>query len=156
LYLTDADQMRTHGHATPVILLPLVLSLAMLDGPALLPAQATNASAPSAASSSGEEGLASFYASRRHGRRTASGETFDNTALVAAHPSLPFGTRVRVTNLGNGRSVEVRIVDRGPSDGRRKEGYVIDLSRAAANRLGFVKKGRASVRLEVIGGKGSK
>ena len=148
--------MRTHGHASPVILLPLVLSLAMLGGPASLRAQATDASAPSAASRSREEGLASFYANRRHGRRTASGKTFDNKALVAAHPSLAFGTRVRVTNLGNGRSVEVRIVDRGPSDGRRKEGYVIDVSRAAASKLGFVKQGHARVRLEVIGGEGSK
>ena len=146
--------MRTHGYASPVILLLLVLSLAILDGPASLRAQATNASAPAATTS--EEGLASFYANRRHGRRTASGEEFDNKALVAAHPSLAFGTRVRVTNLGNGRSVEVRIVDRGPSDGRRKEGYVIDVSRAAASKLGFLKQGHARVRLEVIGSKSSK
>lgn len=97
------------------------------------------------------EGLASFYTKRRQGRPAASGERFDNRALVAAHPSLPFGTRLRVTNLANGRSVVVNVVDRGPSASRQRKGYVIDLSRAAARALGFVHAGNAKVRLEVIG-----
>ena len=145
--------MRLQENLSPRALLPLILSVVLLAHPRPLLAQTRGADKASAASTTGQEGLASYYANRRHGRRTASGETFDNKALVAAHPSFAFGTRVRVTNIGNGRSVEVRIVDRGPSEGRRKEGYVIDLSRAAASKLGFVKQGHARVRLEVIGGK---
>jgi rare lipoprotein A len=120
--------------------------------PAALRAQARTDSSitPSGTAVAANEGLASFYAKRRQGRRTASGERFDNKALVAAHPSLPFGTRLRVTNLANGRSVEVRVVDRGPSATRQREGYVIDLSRAAARALSFVRAGRTKVRLEVI------
>lgn len=82
-------------------------------------------------------GLASWYGEKFHGRRTASGERFDMNALTAAHPSLPFGSRVRVRNLRNGREVEVRINDRGPFTG----GRVIDLSRAAAQVLGLVQAG---------------
>ncbi len=93
-----------------------------------------------------EEGLASWYGGKFHGRRTASGEIFDTGQLTAAHRSLPFGTRVQVTNLENGRSVVVRINDRGPF----VEGRVIDLSRAAAARIGITGKGVASVRLEVV------
>ena len=144
--------MRTHNDLSPIALLPLILCVVLLAHPRPLTAQTRDANRPRAASSTEQEGLASYYANRRQGRRTASGETFDNKALVGAHPSLAFGTRVRVTNLGNGRAVEVRIVDRGPAEARQKEGYVIDLSRAAASRLGFVKQGHARVRLEVVGG----
>ena len=79
-----------------------------------------------------ESGIASWYGGRFHGRKTASGEAFDMDALTAAHPKLPFGSWVRVRNLVNGRSVDVRINDRGPHIKRR----VIDLSRAAARALG--------------------
>jgi rare lipoprotein A len=103
-----------------------------------------------------QEGLASFYSGRRQGRRTASGERFDNRALVAAHPTLPFDTKLRVTNLENGRTVEVRVVDRGPSAARQREGYVIDLSRAAARALRFTRAGHTRVRLEVVKAAGSK
>jgi rare lipoprotein A len=82
-------------------------------------------------------GIASWYGPRFHGRRTASGERFDMHALTAAHPSLPFGTVVRVRSLVNGREVEVRINDRGPHIQRR----VIDLSRAAAKSLGLLDSG---------------
>jgi rare lipoprotein A len=68
-------------------------------------------------------------------------------AMVAAHPTYPFETVVRVTNLGNGRSATVRILDRGPSRGT---GAIIDLSRKAADRLGFIREGRTRVRLEVV------
>jgi len=91
-------------------------------------------------------GMASWYGRRYHGRRTASGERFDMRAATAAHPTLPFGTRVRVTNLGNGRSVIVRINDRGPFTKRR----IIDVSRAAAERLGFIRAGVARVRVQVV------
>jgi rare lipoprotein A len=92
-----------------------------------------------------EVGKASFYAHRFHGRSTASGETYDETKLTAAHRTLPFGTRVRVTNLENGRSVSLRINDRGP----HRKGRVIDVSYVAAKRLGFVRDGVARVRVEV-------
>ncbi len=90
-------------------------------------------------------GAASWYGSRFQGRRTASGERFDMNALTAAHKSLPFGTRVRVTNPANGRSVVVRINDRGPYHG----GRIIDLSRKAARSVGINGVGR--VTLEVLG-----
>lgn len=96
------------------------------------------------------EGLASYYGERFHGRLTASGVRFDMRQLVAAHPTYPFGTIVRVTHLGNRRSVRVRIVDRGPAAGPRAEGVVIDLSQAAARALRFLEAGRARVRIEVL------
>ena len=91
-------------------------------------------------------GRASWYGPGFHGRRTANGEVFNQNALTAAHRSLPFGTRVRVTNVNNGRSVVVRINDRGPFKG----GRVIDLSAAAAHNLGMVHHGVVTVRLEVL------
>lgn len=99
-----------------------------------------------------EEGLASWYGAKFQGRTTASGVPFDKNKLVAAHPSLPFGTRVRVERLSTGESVEVEIVDRGPAAGPRRAGVVIDLSEAAAERLDFIDAGRTRVRLEVVGG----
>jgi rare lipoprotein A len=96
------------------------------------------------------DGLASFYGEQFHGKTTASGVRFDMKALVAAHPSYPFGTRVRVTNLANGRAVQVRIVDRGPAAAPRAAGVIIDVSRRAAESLRFVADGRARVRVEVL------
>lgn len=97
-----------------------------------------------------EEGLASWYGGEFHGRRTASGILFDRRAMVAAHPVLPFGTRVRVLRLATGSSVVVRIVDRGPAERARQAGVVIDLSEGAAERLGFIRAGRTRVRLEIL------
>ena len=91
-------------------------------------------------------GMASFYGRRFAGRPTASGEAFDPTQLTAAHRTLPFGSLVRVTNPRNGRSVVVRINDRGPFHGRR----VIDLSRAAAEEIGIVQSGQGRVELELL------
>ena len=96
------------------------------------------------------EGLASFYGREFHGRITASGIKFDMNAMVAAHPSYPFGTRVRVTNLANGRSAIVRIVDRGPAAELQAGGLIIDVSRRAAQALDFVQRGRTRVRLDVL------
>src|SRR4029453_14084067 len=96
------------------------------------------------------QGLASFYGPGFEGKRTASGVAFDKTAMVAAHPTYPFGTVVRVTNLANKRQGVVRVVDRGPPKGPRAEGVVIDLSSGAASDLGFVRRGRTRVRLEVL------
>jgi rare lipoprotein A len=89
------------------------------------------------------QGLASFYT---EGTQTASGEHFDTHELTAAHPSLPFGTRLRVTNVATGRSVTVRVNDRGPFVG----GRVVDVSYAAAERLGMVGQGTAKVKLDVV------
>jgi rare lipoprotein A len=86
-------------------------------------------------------GLASWYGQKIHGRRTASGERFDMHALTAAHPSLPFGTRLKVRNPANGREVVVRVNDRGPRRGNR----IIDLSRAAAQAIGLVAAGVGTV-----------
>lgn len=93
-------------------------------------------------------GSASYYASKFHGRLTASGERFDNGALTAAHRTLPFGSLVRVINPANGKSVTVRINDRGPFT----KGRVIDVSRAAAEELGLVARGHAPVELALIEG----
>lgn len=93
-----------------------------------------------------ETGKASYYGGKFHGRRTASGERYDQNALTAAHKTLPFGTYVRVTAEWNQKSVEVRITDRGPY----KKGRVIDLSTAAAAELGMLSKGVGNVTLEVI------
>jgi len=96
------------------------------------------------------EGLATYYGKEFDGKKTASGARFDAKALVAAHPTYPFGTIVRVTNLGNGRTIEVRIIDRGPAAGPRSSGVVIDVSYHAAEALRFVSDGKARVRLEVL------
>jgi len=92
------------------------------------------------------EGKASYYGARHHGNKTASGERFDQHALTAAHRSLPFGTRVRVTNLHNDKQVVVRINDRGPF----VRGRIIDLSRAAAERLDMLRAGVVPVRVQQL------
>jgi rare lipoprotein A len=91
----------------------------------------------------GSRGLASFYS---EGEKTASGEQFDPNELTAAHPSLPFGTRLRVTNVSTGRSVTVRVNDRGPF----VRGRVVDVSYSAARALGMVHSGVANVKLDVV------
>jgi rare lipoprotein A len=96
------------------------------------------------------EGLASYYGPGFDGKTTASGVRFDMNAMVAAHPTYPFGTVVRVTNLANQRVVEVRILDRGPAQGPRAAGVLIDVSYGAAQALGFIQDGRTRVRLEVL------
>jgi peptidoglycan lytic transglycosylase len=95
-----------------------------------------------------QTGTASWYGPGFNGNRTSSGEIYDQNELTAAHQTLPLGTRVAVTNLANGRQVEVRINDRGPF----AKGRVIDLSYAAARVLGVVGPGTAAVRIEVLGG----
>ena len=90
------------------------------------------------------EGKASYYGARHHGKRTASGERFDQNQLTAAHRTLPFGSRVRVTNLNNDKSVLVRINDRGPYARSR----LIDLSQKAAEQLDMLRAGVAPVRVE--------
>jgi rare lipoprotein A len=95
-------------------------------------------------------GLATYYGERFHGRATASGEIFDMNDMVAAHPSYPAGTVARVTNLENGRDVEVRIIDRGPTRQHQRRGVIIDVSKGAAEELDFIEDGRVRVRVEVL------
>jgi rare lipoprotein A len=90
-----------------------------------------------------EVGIASYYSDRHHGRKTASGELFDRHGMSAAHRTLPFGTRVRVQHLQNGREVTVRINDRGPF----VKGRIIDLSHRAAEKLDMIDSGVARVRV---------
>lgn len=93
-----------------------------------------------------ETGLASFYSDNLQGRMTANGQVYDKMKMTAAHRSLAFNTKIKVTNLENKKSVIVIINDRGPF----VEGRILDLSRAAAKKLGFVDKGVVKVKLEVI------
>jgi rare lipoprotein A len=98
-----------------------------------------------------QRGTAVYYASRFHGRRTASGVPLDNRAMVAAHPSLPFGCVVTVTNQRNGKAVAVKVIDRGPSPSGQRRGIVIDVSQGAARELGFFRQGSTEVELEIPG-----
>jgi rare lipoprotein A len=95
-------------------------------------------------------GDATFYDSHFQGRKTASGRIFDKNKAMAAHRTFPFGTVVRVTNLRNKQSVNVVIVDRGPYGKNRREGAIIDVSPAVAQRLGILRRGQARVKLEVL------
>ena len=95
-----------------------------------------------------QTGEASWYGAEHQGKPTASGELFDQGRLTAAHPTLAFGTKVKVINLSNGKSVEVEINDRGPFT----ENRIIDLSQAAAKALGITESGTATVRLELSSG----
>ena len=94
-----------------------------------------------------DTGTASYYADKFDGRTTANGETFDNSAYTAAHRTLPFGTRVRVTRTDTGEQVTVRINDRGPF----VRGRIIDLSQRAARDINMIANGLTEVRIEVIG-----
>ena len=134
-----------------------LLALACLPGCAVLVPDAAQRESIEAVQEDGESGLesaplergiASWYGLPFHGRRTASGERFDMNALTAAHPTLPFGTRVRVRSLVNGREVTVRINDRGPY----ARGRIIDLSHAAARAIGLLSRGTKAVELTVVDG----
>src|SRR3546814_235567 len=98
------------------------------------------------ASAYSEEGTASWYGKWHHGRRTASGERFDMNDLTAAHRRLPFGSKIRVTNLRNGRSVVLTVNDRGPF----VRGRFLDVSYRAAKALNFVQAGLAPVRVQTV------
>ncbi len=93
-----------------------------------------------------EYGIASYYGSSFHGRETASGEIFNKWDYTCAHKRLPFGTKLKVRNVKNRKSVIVRVNDRGPF----VKGRIIDLSYAAAMRLGMIKQGTARVRIEIV------
>lgn len=97
-----------------------------------------------------EEGSATWYGSRYHGRKTTSGEVYNKNHMTAAHPSLPFGTKVKVTHAATNKTVVVRINDRGPFG---KYGHIIDLSEAAARKIGLYQSGAAQVSVEVLTGR---
>jgi len=121
----------------------------MLTAPILLALAAGCSESPEADATEStviQKGKASYYARSFQGKETASGETFNQNELVAAHKTLPFDTRVQVTNLENGKQVTVRINDRGPF----KPGRIIDLSRVAANRIDLLEEGIAPVRIETL------
>lgn len=130
--------MRVPRRRVPWLFLGIVLATA---------AGCSRAPRPVVVPSAGEEvGIASYYASKFEGRRTASGERYRAKELTAAHRTLPFGTLVRVTHLASGKSVEVRINDRGP----HRKGRIVDLSRRAAEAIDLIRAGLARVRLEVL------
>ena len=139
--------------ATHTMIINRSIPIVVLAIAACVPACARRIPAPEPGSArilEVREGLASWYGRAFHGRTTASGRPFDMNAMVAAHPSYPFGTVLRITNLTNGRHARIRILDRGPAAGPRADGVIIDVSRRAAEALGFVRQGRARVRLEVL------
>jgi rare lipoprotein A len=133
--------------AFAVIALALPGAAARADRQSTTPGVAEITSAIGRGIATVQEGVVSWYGAQFHNRKTASGERFDSGALTMAHPSLPFGTVAKVTNLRNGRSVVVRVNDRGPFVGRR----IADLSQAAATEIGMLRKGLAQVRIEVLG-----
>lgn len=125
--------------AYPIVLVLTVVMMTVVAGCGSGPG-------PNSGADSSEEGVASYYGSKFQGRPTASGEIYDQTALTAAHPKLPFGTLILVTNLSNGKKLELRVNDRGPF----VEGRILDVSYRAAEELGFVREGLARVRVEVL------
>jgi rare lipoprotein A len=124
----------------------IIAIVAALAGAVLLAGCGTKRPPPVSIEPRIQEGVASYIGHRYHGRRTASGEIYDENELSAAHPFYPFGTRVRVVNLENGQTVVLEVNDRGPF----VDGRIIDVSYIAARKLGFVRKGLAEVRVEVV------
>ena len=114
----------------------------------LAPVPPTAKKSPAVPAKLPQTGEASWYGAQHQGKQTASGTIYDQAGFTAAHPSLPFGSKIKVTNLANGKSVEVEITDRGPFAGNR----IIDLSHAAAKALEIIDSGTATVRLELPSG----
>jgi rare lipoprotein A len=126
------------------LLTTTVITAAMIT--ACLGGPATAATSKAAQQLKQISGSASWYGGTFHGRKTANGERYNMYGMTAAHKSLPFGTKVRVTNQKNGKAVVVRINDRGPYVGKR----VIDLSKGAATAVGMIGSGVAPVKIEVL------
>jgi rare lipoprotein A len=129
------------AHATP----SNPSSAATISPPQLAQARAPATSAPAATTPHASTGKGAYYGKKFHGRKTASGEPFDMNKLTAASNDHPFGTMLKVTNVANGKSVEVRVNDRHSGGDR-----IIDLSYAAAQQIGMVKAGLAEVKVEVM------
>ena len=136
-----------HGAVAPLVCL---LSVGCISSPRFTMSRDSAPGQPAVAADGSrtavEEGVASYYADEFNGRKTSNGEIYDMNAFTAAHQTLPFNTRVNVTNLESGKSIVVRINDRGPF----KDNRIIDLSLAAAKAVEMIGTGTAKVRLEVI------
>ncbi len=145
---SDAPSGATLEHSAAMIELMPVQPATQVTGPAPVPGElGVPGQGPSATQETVlARGSASYYAAKFHGRRTASGERFNNGDMTAAHRTLPFGSLVRVTNVASGKSVVVRINDRGPFIA----GRMIDVSRAAAEDLGLVARGHGTVEIALI------
>jgi rare lipoprotein A len=141
------------SHAQQPASAPMVAPAAPapMAAPAPAPAPAP-AAAPAAAAADSTQGKVAHYGAKFNGRKTASGEVFNSNAMTMAHKTLPFGTRVKVTNAANGKSVVVRVNDRGPSSPDR----VGDLTTGAARKIGMTKAGVVDAKLEVVGSAASK
>jgi rare lipoprotein A len=145
LSLTVSVAVHAQSPATPA---PAAAPAAVAaPAPAAAPAKAAPMAAATAAAGDVSEGKLAYYGRKFNGRKTASGERFNAGAMTMAHNSLPFGTKVKVTNLANKRSVIVRVNDRGPSTPDR----VGDLSLAAAQKIGATRKGVIDAKMEVVG-----
>lgn len=133
---------------TAVLVVPALLFIAGCGSgsPRFTSRDRPNLSSSEPAASSRLEGVASYYAEDFNGRKTASGEVYDMNDLTAAHRTLPFGTKVKVTNVDTGRSVVVRINDRGPF----RDDRVIDLSLGAAKQIGLIAMGTGRVILQIL------
>ena len=130
------------------ILLGGALTLIVLSPqPAPAEPKAGSSTGPTVAATKEQTGTAIYYSDKMVGHRLTSGEKYDKNSLTAAHRTLPLGTMVKVTNLKNGKSVVVRINDRGPHGPKTQ---IIDVSRRAAQELDMIKDGRAKVQLEVV------
>ena len=138
--------VRAGSRSVGAALLGCALAIALTAAPATAQPRAESAAAATPVSARAESGRVAWYGKRFAGRRTASGERFDPNALTMAHRSLPFGTKVKVTHVESGRSVVVRVNDRGPTQPDR----VGDLSQAAARSLGVTRSGVVEVELEVV------
>lgn len=132
---------RARSRVIPVTLLFLLQGCSLAGGPP--PPAPTPGDTPAAWT---QTGIASWYGEPFHGRTTASGERYDMNDLTCAHKTLPFGTRLRVQNLDNGRSITLRVTDRGPF----VEGRIVDVSRKAAQELQMIGSGTARVRITVL------
>jgi rare lipoprotein A len=137
-----------HAQQAPAAAAPAVAPApAPAAAPAPAPKMTAPAAAPAAASGDASEGKVAHYGAKFNGRKTASGEVFNVNAMTMAHKTLPFGTRVKVTNLANKKSVVVRVNDRGPTSPDR----IGDLTTGAARKIGMTKAGVVDARLEVVG-----
>lgn len=145
----DKYRLKILGTAATAIVLSSALTFgvaAAQDKSKDLAPAPTPAPAVSAPSGDVQTGLAAYYTDRLHGRRTASGQVYNRNAMTTAHPNLPFGTKVKVTNVKTNQSVVLTVNDRGPT----QPGRIVDVSRAAAQQLGMLRAGLTEVKVEVI------
>lgn len=139
-------KIRTASAALTTLALVAFAAQAQTTPAAPAAAPAPSAATPAPAGAAGvENGLAAVYSDKLHGRKTASGQVYDRNKLTTAHKTLPFGTKVKVTNVKNDKSVVLLVNDRGPT----QAGRVLDISPAAAKALGISARGMAEVRVEV-------